>query len=311
MSRRAQVIGPEQEGQRLDQVVVALGASSKRKAQEAVRRGKVDVDGRPCTEPGARVAAGSTVSVHWSRPGTSRVAHKGRQGLDEAGLVVLYEDEHLLAVDKPPGLLTDAASHKQARERDTVRKRLRPLLKPRGQRPWIVHRIDRDTSGVVLVAREESVSVGLRDAFARHEPERTYLALVHGHLRPDEGEWADLMAWDGKQRIQRQVQSTHSKAVLAQARYRVVERLRGATLVEVSLVTGRRNQIRLHAMLRGHPLVGERLYLPEGFAPPRGQAPRQALHAVRLALAHPVTGEPLELRSPLPEDFQRMLAVRR
>lgn len=293
--------------QRLDQVLAALErVGSRNRARRVLESGKVSVDGQPVglDDAGRRLAAGAVVRIDWDRPGSSLAAVRGRRRIAEAGLEILYEDEHVLAIDKPAGLLTDTASVQQARERDSVRKRLTPWLRARGQRPWIVHRIDRDTTGVVLVARTEPAAEHLRRQFRARAPERVYLAVVEGVPRGREGVWEDPMVWDAARRIQRR--SDEEGAFLARARWSLREAFAGAALIEVRLETGRRNQIRLQAQLRGHPLVGERLYRPEG-QPDRSRFPRQALHALRLGVVHPATGRPLTVEAPIPDDLRRLL----
>lgn len=296
------------EPQRLDRLLASLPRiGSRNRARQVLESGKITVDGAPVglADAGRTLEAGAVVVVDWDRPGTALDAVRGRRKVADAGVVVLYDDPDVIALDKPVGLLTDTASAQQAKERDSLRKRLVPWLRAQGARPLIVHRIDRDTSGVVLVAKHEQAAEALRQQFRARAPERVYLVVVEGVLRPEEGTWEDPMAWDSGRRIQRRCKPDDPGAFLARAHYRVREILGGASLLEVRLETGRRNQIRLQAQLRGHPLVGERLYR-EG--PPTLTFPRQALHAHRLTVRHPRTGKPLTIASPLPPDLQRLLA---
>jgi len=135
-----------------------------------------------------------------------------------------------------------------------------------------------------------------------------YLAIVEGVPEPREGTWEDWMAWDARKRVQRLAAEGDEGAVLAQAHYRVTAELpKGRAALEVRLVSGRRNQIRLHAMLRGYPLVGERLYVPEGLPRRSHDIARHALHAHRLAFDHPNSGQRITVESPIPVDLQRLL----
>lgn len=285
---------------------------SRKKASVLVRSGRVEVDGRPIpADAGSTpVPAGARVVVHWNRPGTSKAAVVARQSLGEAGVSVLFEDDRVLVVDKPVGLLTDTATRKQARERDSVRARATTYLSARGQRPVVVHRIDRDTSGVVVLAKDAAAGEALRGAFARHEPERVYLAWVHGQPRDDEGTWEDWMAWDGRANIQRPCDPDARGAALARSWWRVSERFEphGVTRIELRLDTGRRNQIRLQAALRGAPLVGETQYLPDRWTRRPPALPRQALHAWRVGFAHPGHGGTVQVTAPLPADLTRLEA---
>lgn len=289
--------------ERLDKVLISIpGVGSRNRAQRLIESGKVTVDGRRVRAPGERVREGSKVQIEWSRPGTGSDRRKGREGLERSGLQILFEDEHLIAVDKPPGLLTDTASKEQHRTRDSAYKRLRAWLRPRGDRPRTVHRIDRDTSGVVLFARTDTAEGHLRRQFKNHEPERVYRAIVRGRL-PLSTElipWRDTTRWHKGRRI---LEAVHPEAPGARetlCHMRALRHLEADTEIEVQLHTGRRNQIRLQAALRGHPLLGDRLY---GDRTVGQAAPRQLLHAFALTVIHPTTGKPLRFECPLPSDW--------
>jgi len=305
-------VPPEQDGERLDKVLAGMErVGSRGRARKVLASGKVTVDGEPMGEAdqGRRVPAGALVVIAWSRPGTAFARHAARAALDRAGLEIRYEDRALIAVDKPAGLLTDSATRKQAREEVSVRAGVHALMRPRGDRAFVVHRIDRDTTGVVLLAKTEPAMRHLRAQFRAHGPERVYRCVVHGRIRGEEGEWSHPMAWNGRILRQEVVDPEHPRAVLASARWRVLERFGAlATLLEVRLHTGRRNQIRLHAEQEGHPLVGERLYVPVGFeVPPPLRFHRQALHAARLGVEHPDSGERVVIESPDPPDLADLL----
>lgn len=312
MAKPREIRVPEGGAVHLDQLIKELpGLGSRRKAQRAIAAGKVSVDGRPCGpgDVGFKVAPGARVEVDLARPGTAPDKVRAKAKLRAADLAILFEDEHLIAVDKPPGLLTDTATVAQARRRDSVRKRVRAYLRAHRQGAFVVHRIDRDTSGVVLLAKDEASSQALRDQFRARTPTRRYDLVVHGRVDEAEATWTDLMAWDAGRRIQRVVPADHPKAFRAIATMRRVAQHPHGARLEVSLTTGRRNQIRLQAMLRGHPLVGERLYVPEGWRPPdHPSLPRQALHARSLTVEHPATGEAVRFEAPWPDDFARLVA---
>jgi 23S rRNA pseudouridine1911/1915/1917 synthase len=174
-----------------------------------------------------------------------------------------------------------------------------------------VHRIDRDTSGVVLFARHAAAQAVLKQQFLRHEPERVYLAIVYGRPSPAAGWWRDHLAWDQRSLIQKETHARDPRAKEAVSEYRIVESFRDASLLEVRLVTGKRNQIRIQARLRGHTLVGERRYVfgPDVLRPI--DFSRQALHAARLAVAHPSTGERLAFEAPLPRDLADLIQALR
>src|SRR5262249_31794072 len=157
-----------------------------------------------------------------------------------------------------------------------------------------------DTSGLVVFAKTAAAQEALKAQFKRRLPERVYLAIVYGRVAPSNGIWRDSLVWDEKELVQKETHPRDPQGKEAVSKYRVIEALAGASLVEVRLVTGRRNQIRLQARLRGHMLVGEQRYTfgPESL---RSIAfPRQALHAFRLAFEHPRTKRALQFEAPLP-----------
>lgn len=290
------------EAGRLDKLVASWDdVSSRRRAREAIETGKVLVDGEVCREPGQRVEAGSQVELQWNRPGTSKAKLKSSEEMRVAGLQILHEDPHLIAIDKPPGMLTDTASLEQHRTRDSVYKRLRAYLRPFGDRPRTVHRIDRDTSGVVLFARTDAAERALRMQFRSHTTRRVYLAIVHGSPRFETEAWLDFTRWNPRARILAAVPEEADGARRTACEVRVRRRWREAAELEILLDTGRRNQIRFQAALRGHPLVGERLY---GKPPRSPAAPRQLLHASQLGVVHPDTGEDLLIRARLHKDYK-------
>lgn len=228
-----------------------------------------------------------------------------------AGVRILLEDEWLIAVDKPAGLLTDSASRKQTRNEDTLTDRLGRYLAPQGTRALPAHRIDRGTSGVVLFAKDDRTWDALREQFRARSPERVYLAVLEGVPHPAEGTWSDWMVWDREHLVQRLAEPTEPGAVLAEAHYAVTHRLSGGrTVVEVRLVSGRRNQIRLHAQLRGHSIVGDDKYGPPGRKRGRRGHTRHALHALRLGFGHPDDGRRVVVEAPLPPDLAQLTGAR-
>lgn len=221
-------------------------------------------------------------------------------------LVIVYEDDDIVVVDKPAGLLTVPLARREHAPSvaSLVEERFRSH---RSRRVFAVHRIDRDTSGLVVFARHARGQEALKQQFIHHEPERVYWALVHGRPTPAQGTWRDRLAWDQRALAQKAASAGDPRAMEAISEYRVIESFRDATLIEVRLRTGKRNQIRIQAALRGHPLVGERQYV-KGDATPAIACARQALHAHRLAFRHPADGRELHFESPLPRDLAGLLA---
>ena len=300
-------IDPLAAGLRLDRFLAAddrLG--SRRQVVRALERGKVLVNGVEAApaEAGRQLVVGDLVRVWMDRPGTAH--RRGTRAARHGELPIVYEDDAIIVVNKPPGLLTVRLPRRSGAP--SVQDELAAHLRSRGRRrPLVVHRIDRDTSGLVVFATRADAQARLREQFKRHEPERAYLAVVYGHPSPASVTWRDHLAWDRDRLIQVETSSGDPRGRAAQSDYRVVEAFRDASLLEVRLVTGKRNQIRLQARLRGHVLVGEQRYV-NGPDHPRPIAfPRQALHARRLAFRHPVDNRPLHFEAPLPPDLSSLI----
>lgn len=294
-------------GERLDKFLAGeerLGSRSR--AVGALERGKVFVNGAEAGigDAARRLASGDVVRLWMDRPGSART--RPRTG-PVGDLDVIYEDAAIVAVNKPAGLLAVPLERKGGQA--SVLEQLEDRFRSHGRRrPLVVHRIDQDTSGVVLFAKDSSTQARLKDQFKRREPERVYLAVVYGVPVPAEGSWRNVLVWDEKALIQKETHPRDPRGTEAISHYAVRERFAGASLVEVRLQTGRRNQIRIQARLRGHTLVGEERYVygPDALRPIPFE--RQALHAWKLGIVHPEDGRTLALEAPVPADFADLLA---
>jgi 23S rRNA pseudouridine1911/1915/1917 synthase len=305
--RTAWQVAPDDHDTRLDKFLASSDRlGSRKRVATALERGKVFLNEveMGLGDASRRLREGDVVRVWMDRPGSSR----RRSGPFEIGeLRILFEDDLLLVVDKPAGLLSVPLPHGDPTP--SVFSLLEDHLRgQRYRRPFVVHRIDRDTSGLVLFAKTARAQEALKDQFRRREPERVYLALVYGHPDPPAGTWRDVLLWDKDALIQRETHPKDPRGKEAVAQYRVVETFATTSLVEVRLHTGKRNQIRIQARLRGHTLVGEQRYTygPDEIRPI--EFPRQALHAHRLAFQHPGDGRELKFEAPLPKDFTGLLA---
>jgi 23S rRNA pseudouridine1911/1915/1917 synthase len=300
------VVPSELTGERLDRALVGLleGAVTRSRVQELIRDGAVRIDGVPSSRAAQSVEAGQTIEI--VAVPRARERSGGPAG---AELVLVFEDEHLAVVDKPAGQL--------AHPTDVVRggtvselavERFGPLPAPQGEdRPGIVHRLDADTSGLLVLARSPAAAEALVTAFRERAVEKRYLALVHGDPRFD-SDWISTPIGRASGRSDRM--SIQAEGRAAETFYRVLERFGRFALLECQPKTGRTHQIRVHLASIGHPLVGDRIYPGRVRVPLPPDAPepgRHFLHATGLAFAHPVTGRALAFESAPPADFQAWL----
>jgi 23S rRNA pseudouridine1911/1915/1917 synthase len=301
------LVSPTDSGLRLDKFLAApdrLGSRSRVAA--ALERGKVFIgDTEAGRDDGARrVRVGESISVWIDRPGSSA----RRPGPYKSGaLHILYEDDSFIVLNKPAGMLSVPLERRP--NAASAYGLIESHLRPSGKRlPLVVHRIDEDTSGLVVFAKTGRAQAALKQQFRRREPERVYRAVIYGHPEPADGTWRDRVRWDNTALVLRTVNARDARGVDAVATYRTLESFPAASLIDVRLVTGKQNQIRMQAALRGHQLVGESRYLSEPPITDPIAFPRQALHAHRLAFQHPVSGEDVAFDAPLPDDLAGLLA---
>ena len=308
MSGSQWVVDGREAGVRLDKYLAAPDrAGSRSKAATALERGKVFVNDLEVslTDAAALLRQGDIVRLWMDRPGSA----KKRSTLgDLRDMPVVFEDDWLIVLNKPAGLLAVPLPLERRNDAPSVFEDLKIYLRQRSRRrPFVVHRIDRDTSGLVLFAKSEQAQEMLKEQFKRREPERVYQAIVYGHPSPASGTWEDTLVWDVKALIQKETSPRDPLGKEAISHYRVVEPFAGTSLIEVALVTGKRNQIRIQARLRGHTLVGEVRYTygPDELRPIA--FPRQALHAHRLTFRHPSDDREVSFEVPLPDDMAALV----
>lgn len=302
------VVEAGDDGTRLDKFLAApdrLGSRSR--ATSALERRKVFVEDEEASviDAARRLTVGTRIRYWADRPGSAR--RPPPTGTGDLGIV--FEDESIIVLNKPAGLLSVPLDTTGA---SSVVDQVTEYLRRRGGKaPFVVHRIDRDTSGLVLFAKDPRARDVLKAQFRRREPDRVYWAVVYGRPEPSEGRWEDRLVWDETALIQKETHPRDPKGAEAVSHYRVLETFRTTSLIEVRLHTGKRNQIRIQARLRGHTLVGEQRYVfgPASLRPIA--FPRQALHAYRLAVVHPVTGQPLQFEAPLAKDIEGLLEMLR
>ena len=294
--RQTLVVPKALAGERLDRAIEALtGDLSRSQAQKAVRRGDVQLDGKRVVRSNGTVSKGQTVSVERDAPPAR----------------VLHEDATLLVALKPAGWITHRADRSDAPDLAAhLDERFGPLPTARGdERPGIVHRLDRETSGLLVVARTDAALDALQDQFRARTVTKRYLAVVSGVPRADELEFEGAIG-PVPGTLDRQRVDPDGKP--ARTDVRVLARAPQHALLECTIHTGRRHQIRVHLAEAGFPVLADPLYgtkshrpLPRGVAP----APRLALHAGHLAFDHPVSAERASFDAPLPPDLAPLTAA--
>src|ERR1035441_1520003 len=284
-------------------------AASRVALQRLIEQGHIRVNGQ-IVKPTHHPHAGEQVEVHWPE---ARAAEAQPEAIP---LDILFEDKSLLVVNKPAGLVVHpAAGHEEHTLVNALLHHCQGSLSGIGgvARPGIVHRLDKETSGCLVVAKNDETHLALSEQFAGRVVKKIYHAILCGELPRDRGEIRAGIARHPSHRKRMAVDDDVGRE--ARTDYHVLERLRGATLVEAVLHTGRTHQIRVHFQFLGFPLVGDATYgnrQNERLAELTGYtAPRQMLHACRLAFIHPRTGKRLSSEAPRPEDFLDALAALR
>jgi len=299
-------IDTSQPGQRLDRWLhTRFPQTSRGTFQRLIANGHLAVDGRP-VKPTHVPRAGQVITIHWPAP-TPALAQPEARTLD-----VLFEDDCLLVLNKPPNCAVHpSAGHESGTLVNALLHHCAGRLSGIGgvARPGIVHRLDKDTSGCLLVAKDDAAHLSLSGQFADRKVEKVYLAIVCGSPNPPQGEIHAAIARHPTHRKRMAVTDGSGRA--AWTSYRVREFLHGSALIEATLHTGRTHQLRVHLKHIGCPIVGDITYGNRQNHRLRADtgtiAARQMLHACRLSFAHPRTGLPLRFEAPCPEDFLAVL----
>lgn len=297
-------------GWRFDRALAtALPILSRERLKALISAGEVKVGGGPMRDPSRKVTGGEVVEVAVPAPVPAEAQAQ------DIPLKIVFEDEHLLVVDKPAGLVVHpAAGNLDGTLVNALLHHCAGRLSGIGgvARPGIVHRIDKDTSGLLVVAKTDRAHEGLARQFAAHNVERAYAAVVAGYPMPPAGRIEGALARSTANR-QKMAIVADGRGKHAVTHYRTIQPLREAALVESRLETGRTHQVRVHMASIGHPLIGDPVYgrtrtvhrpvLQQlGFG-------RQALHARTLGFQHPSTKEKLTFESPIPSDIQELISL--
>jgi len=288
-------------GQRIDRLVQELVGLSRSQIKGLFDHGCVTRNGATLAQPAERLAADDVVAVRYDPKQRYHPKPKPRRNL---GFEIVFEDKHLIVVDKPADVLTVPTRQQETNTLlHLVGEYLRHVSKARGAFP--VHRLDRGVSGLLVIGKSPEIVSQLKDQFAASKPEREYIAIVAGRVNQQQGTFESLLATDRD--LNRFSTEDESIGQLAITHFRVIAHLDDATLVQVRLETGRRNQIRVHFAEAGHPILGDPRYQPDLATHPRWLYRRLALHARLLGFTHPITHQPLRLESPLPAEMERFL----
>lgn len=297
----------EQNGMRADAAAAALFGISRSSAVKLIESGEITVDGRRPQKKDF-VAIGQIMEMYVSDPTPCEVLP------EDIPLDVVYEDDDVIVVNKPSGMVVHPApGHQTGTLVSALLFHCGDSLSGIGgvARPGIVHRIDRQTSGLIAAAKNDAAHEALAAQLADHSMYRVYSAIVIGSLRDDEG---TVDAPVGRSVKDRKKMAVTAIGRPARTHYKVIERLDGASLLRLRLETGRTHQIRVHMAYIGHPVLGDETYGGASAQFVRRHPSLfdgQALHAAKLCFAHPRTGEPMSFEAPLPENFMRCLELLR
>jgi len=293
----------EDAGKRLDVFLQqSLPGYSRSRIQEWIRSGRVTVSGAP-GRASYRLRGDEELEVEPAAPPPLRAVP------EDLPLSILYEDDQVIAVNKPAGMVVHAGA---GRHSGTL---VNALLHHFGalsagtgeERPGIVHRLDRFTSGVILVARTDAAHRALAEQFASRSVEKVYLALVHGNVRQDQGRIERPITRDPSHRTRMTARRAEGRAAITE--FRVLRRFAGFTFLEVRIRTGRTHQIRAHFSSLGHPVAGDHLYGAPARVPGMPALDRYFLHAHHVRFAHPATGAPVVVEAPLPPDLAAWMGL--
>lgn len=307
------VVSPGQGKERLDLFLMArLPAVTRAKLKRLIDEEQITVDGRPC-KAGHLVRPGEIVVVHFPPPSSGEVEP------EEIPLDIVYEDEHLLVVNKPAGMVVHPAyANFSGTLVNALLAHCRRLSSVGGDtRPGLVHRLDKETSGLLVVAKDDVTHVGLARQLSERKMEREYRAIVWGHLKQKSGTVQAALMRNPKDRLRMMI---HQEGKMAITHYRVLEELPLTSYMQLNLETGRTHQIRVHLSSLGHPVFADATYGGRtkqlaGLSHERtriglhllGSCSRQMLHARTIAFLHPISGELKRFESDIPADMQALL----
>lgn len=297
------IVQPSERGERIDTFLAKKTGITRSQIQMLIEKGNISVNGMQVSQ-NYKVKSGDFIVI--------RIPEKETDDLipEPIPLEILYKDRNLIVVNKPANMVVyPSGGHNQGTLMNVIAYHCHNLATIGGPlRPGVVHRLDKDTSGVMVIALDDKAYYSLAEQFRARSINRKYIALVYGNPKEDSGE---ISLPIGRSESDRKKMSTRiKKGKEAVTRWKVLERLENATLIEARLGTGRTHQIRVHFASIGHPVMGDRTYGKKTEIEIKKKKviiPRQMLHAETLGFIHPATGEYIELSSPMPEDMRDIL----
>lgn len=286
------------DGTRIDAYLRAHTDLSRSRVSALMLEGSVSVDGEVQVKPSFKVAAGQCIALTVPQARPVDIIPQ------DIPLDILYQDEDVVIVNKPCGMVVHPAAGNEDRTLvNALLYHVRDLSGIGGEmRPGIVHRLDKDTSGLILIAKNDKAHATLSDQFKERSMEKHYRAVAFGHFPDDSGL---IDAPIARHPVDRKKMAIVPDGKPSQTEWKALEQLKGATYLDVHLLTGRTHQIRVHMHSIGHPLLGDRIYAPN--IKTSVHIPRLMLHAYSLAFTHPTTGERMTLCAPLPDKFEATL----
>lgn len=291
-------VGAQEAGMRIDAYLNANTEFSRSRAAALIQEGLVTANGKTVSKSSYKVEAGMLVVIAVPETKETEIVPQ------DIPLDILYQDADIVIVNKPCGLVVHpAAGNEDGTLVNALMYHVKDLSGIGGEmRPGIVHRLDKDTSGLILIAKNDRAHAVMSDQFKERSMEKHYRAVAYGHFKEESGL---IDAPIARHPVDRKKMAIVQGGKPSQTEWRVIERLNGATYLDVHLLTGRTHQIRVHMQSKGHPLMGDAIYAPNIKHPVR--IPRLMLHAYSLAFTHPTTGERMTICAPLPQAFENTI----
>lgn len=303
MKKTTYIVGAETRAERLDTFISSKSELSRSYIQKIIKHGLVLVNSR-AEKASYKIKPGELIEL--TIPDEPEVTLIPEDIL----LDVVWEDEYIIVINKPPRMVVyPAAGHKRGTLLNALILKCKKLASAGAPlRPGVVHRLDKDTSGLILFAKDNKTYLNLIKQFKERKVEKNYLALLYGNLKTDRGEINAAIGRSDSDRKKMSIKTKKGKEAVTL--FEVVKRFKPATLAKIRILTGRTHQIRVHFSASGHPVLGDSTYGKKTFikiAQKTINFSRQMLHAYSLKLQHPVNGRPLEFTAPMPEDMKKAI----